>query len=107
MPSVQIDPDFPVIPVRAIENQATEAFKKVQIDTIAQFRGGKLSKEDAQLQIEHFWAGALRKAAIDGDVENGSLMAGQSVGMVTKEQPVTEIIAELVSQAEDYLAEKA
>lgn len=106
MPSVQIDPDFMVIPVRAIENQATEEFKKIQLDTIASFRAGKLTKEEAQLQIEHFWAGALRKAVIDGDVERGSLMAGQSVGMVTKEQPVAEIIAELIDQANSFLAEK-
>lgn len=106
MPSVQIDPDFMVIPVRAIENHATEEFKKIQLDTIASFRAGKLSKEEAQLQIEHFWAGALRKAVIDGDVDRGSLMAGQSVGMVTKEQPVAEIIAELINQAESFLAEK-
>jgi enoyl-[acyl-carrier protein] reductase II len=106
MPSVQVDPEFMVIPVRAIENQATEEFKRVQLETIADFRAGKLSKEDAQLQIEHFWAGALRKAVIDGDVDRGSLMAGQSVGMVTKEQPVTEIIAELIDQAEKFLAEK-
>ena len=55
--------------------------------------------DEAQLAIEHFWAGALRRAVIDGDVENGSLMAGQSVGMVTTEQPIAEIIAELVDQA--------
>jgi enoyl-[acyl-carrier protein] reductase II len=36
---------------------------------------------------------------IDGDVANGSLMAGQSVGMVAREQPTAEIIAELVDQA--------
>jgi enoyl-[acyl-carrier protein] reductase II len=36
---------------------------------------------------------------IDGDVETGSLMAGQSVGMVTAEQPIADIIAELVDQA--------
>ncbi len=104
MPSVQIDPDFTVIPVRAIENQATEEFKKVQINTIADFRAGRLSKEEAQLKIEHFWAGALRRAVIDGDVEKGSLMAGQSVGMVTKEQPTTEIISELLGQAEQFLS---
>jgi enoyl-[acyl-carrier protein] reductase II len=106
MPSVQIDPDFPVIPVRAIENKATEDFKKVQLETIAAYNAGKLDKVSAQLQIEHFWAGALRKAVIDGDVENGSLMAGQSVGMVTKEQPVKEILNELIEQAENYLSEK-
>lgn len=106
MPSVQIDPDFPVIPVRAIENKATEEFKRIQIKTIADYNSGKLDKTAAQLQIEHFWAGALRKAVIDGDVENGSLMAGQSVGMVTKEQSVREILDELIGQAENYLAEK-
>jgi enoyl-[acyl-carrier protein] reductase II len=103
MPSVQIDPDFPVIPVRAIENHATEAFKRIQLETIAEFRQGKLSKEEAQLKIEHFWAGALRKAVVDGDVESGSLMAGQSVGMVTKEQPTKEIIEDLIIQANNYL----
>ena len=104
MPSVQVDPDFSVIPVRAIENFATEEFKRAQIDAIAKFKSGELDKKEAQLQIEHFWAGALRKAVIDGDVERGSLMAGQSVGMVTKIQPAQEIINELVAQAEAYLA---
>ncbi|MDB2415119.1 nitronate monooxygenase [Rickettsiales bacterium] len=102
-PSVQIDPDFPVIPVRAIENKATEDFKRMQIETIRQYNDGKLNKEEAQLKIEHFWAGALKKAAIDGDVESGSVMAGQSVGMVTKEQSCKEIIEELVSQANDFI----
>jgi enoyl-[acyl-carrier protein] reductase II len=106
MPSVQIDPNFPVIPVRAIENKATEDFKKIQLQTIADYNAGKLDKEAAQLQIEHYWAGALRKAVIDGDVENGSLMAGQSVGMVTKEQPVVEILAQLINQANVFLSEK-
>ena len=60
---------------------------------------GELSQKDAQLEIEHFWAGALRRAVIDGDVESGSLMAGQSVGLVTREQSTAEILAELVDQA--------
>jgi enoyl-[acyl-carrier protein] reductase II len=55
--------------------------------------------KDAQLEIEHFWAGALRSAVIDGDVENGSMMAGQSVGMVKEEQSTAEIIRELVDEA--------
>jgi enoyl-[acyl-carrier protein] reductase II len=104
MPSVQIDPEFMVIPVRAIENAATEEFKRAQLDAISKFKSGELDKKAAQLQIEHFWAGALRKAVIDGDVERGSLMAGQSVGMVTKIQPTQEVIDELVAQAEAYLA---
>ena len=59
---------------------------------------------EAQLQIEQFWAGALRRAVIEGDVENGSVMAGQSVGMVTREQPAAEIVAELMAEAEAALA---
>ena len=62
-----------------------------------------MEQKAAQLDIEHYWAGALRRAAIDGDVENGSLMAGQSVGMVIREQPITEIIEELVQQARQIL----
>lgn len=104
MPSVQIDPDFPVIPVRAIENKATEDFARLQIETIRKFRAGEIDKHTAQMEIEHYWAGALRKAVIEGDVENGSVMAGQSVGMVTKIQPMREIIAELVDQANRYLS---
>ena len=60
---------------------------------------GELSQGEAQLEIEHFWAGALRRAVIDGDIEGGSLMAGQSVGFVTREQSTAEIIEELLSQA--------
>ena len=54
---------------------------------------------EAQLQIEHYWAGALKRAVIEGDVETGSVMAGQSVGMVTREEPVAEIIRELADEA--------
>jgi enoyl-[acyl-carrier protein] reductase II len=99
VPSVQLDPQFPVIPVRALQNAATRAFAETQRDVIERYRKGELDQEAAQLEIEHFWAGALRRAVIDGDVESGSLMAGQSVGMVTGEQPAADILAELVEQA--------
>lgn len=104
MPSVQFDPEFPVIPVRALVNKASKEFAEVQRTVIDQYRKGELEKNDAQLKIEHYWAGALRRAVMDGDVETGSVMAGQSVGMVTCEQPAQEIIDELVQQAETYLA---
>jgi enoyl-[acyl-carrier protein] reductase II len=99
MPTVQLDENFPVIPVRALQNEGTKRFLEHQAETIRRFQSGELTKEAAQLDIEHFWAGALRRAVIDGDVENGSLMAGQSVGMVTGEQTAAEIIAELRDQA--------
>ncbi len=101
--SVQVDPRFPVISVRAIANEGGRKFIEKQRDVIARFDKGELTREAAQLEIEHFWAGALRRAAIDGDIENGSVMAGQSVGMVKKEQPIAEILAELVGQAETAL----
>lgn len=103
MPSVQYHPDFPVIPVRAIENKASEEFTRFQKETVEKVFAGAQTKEEGQLAIEHFWAGALRKAVIDGDVERGSLMAGQSVGMVNSIQSTKEIIDELVAQAEAYL----
>jgi len=99
MPSAQLDPRFPVIPVRALANRGTEAFLDIQRRVIQRYNEGALSKEAAQLEIEHFWAGALRRAVVEGDVETGSLMAGQSVGMVTREQTTAEIIEELIDQA--------
>ncbi len=60
--------------------------------------------ETAQLEIEKYWAGALRRAVIDGDVKYGSVMAGQSVGMVHVERPVIDIIAKLVAEAKEALA---
>jgi enoyl-[acyl-carrier protein] reductase II len=99
VPSVQLDPRFPVIPVRALANRATQRFTEMQRDVIDRFNRGEVSQKEAQLEIEHFWAGALRRAVIDGDVESGSLMAGQSVGMVTREQPTRDILVELVDQA--------
>jgi len=104
--SVQIDPRFPVIPVRAITNQATKEFMELQRKVIQKVDEGKLDQKEAQLEIEHFWAGALRRAAIEGDMDTGSLMAGQSVGMVTKEQSTQEIIDELVEQCKTTLAER-
>lgn len=98
MPTVQLDDAFQVIPVRALQNAGTKRFLEFQAETIRRFRAGEVEKDVAQLDIEHYWAGALRRAVIDGDVENGSLMAGQSVGMVTKEQPAAEIIKELIDQ---------
>ena len=58
----------------------------------------KISLKDAQLSIEHFWAGSLKRAVIDGDIEKGSLMAGQSVSLVKEIQSVKHIFKELIEQ---------
>ena len=95
--TTQFDPILPVIPVRALANKGTTLFNQRQRELIEEVRAGHKMRKDAQLELEHFWAGALRRAAIEGDVEYGSVMAGQSVGLVKTIQPVNEIIAELVS----------
>ncbi len=102
--SVQVDPRLPVIPVRALKNKGTEAFARKQIEVAKKLDAGEIEMGAAQLEIEHFWAGALRRAVIDGDIENGSIMAGQSVGMVKAEEPVADIMAQLVAEAEAALA---
>jgi enoyl-[acyl-carrier protein] reductase II len=104
VPSVQLDARFPVIPVRALANAGTRRFMELQREVVDRFNRGEVGQKEAQLEIEHFWAGALRRAVIDGDVENGSLMAGQSVGMVTREQSTAEVLEELVAQAIAALA---
>ncbi len=105
--SAQLDPRFPVIPVRALKNAGTEAFLEVQRQTIARVDAGELTLAEGQLAIEHFWAWARRRAVIEGDGANGSLMAGQSVGLVKAEQSAAAIIAELVAQARAHLDRRA
>ena len=105
--SVQIDPRLPVIPVRALKNAGGELFTAKQREVAQSLDEGQLVMAEAQLQIEHYWAGALRRAGVDGDIEHGSVMAGQSVGMVTREEPVTAIIAELMEEAAHALDRRA
>ena len=104
VPTVQIDARFPVIPVRAIANEGTRRFMDFQLETIEKYRRGEIELKDAQMAIEHFWGGALRRAVIEGDVENGSLMAGQSVGLVKDERPTQEIIDTLINEAAESLS---
>lgn len=64
----------------------------------------KMEQEGASFEeLEHLTLGSLRKAVIDGDVVNGSLMAGQSAGMVKKEQTCEEIMQEIVKEAEQLM----
>ncbi len=104
--SVQVDPRLPVIPVRALKNKGTEEFTAKQIEVARSLDAGEIEMGEAQLQIEHFWAGALRRAVIDGDVESGSIMAGQSVGMLKEEEPVADIIQKLMRQSEEALTRR-
>lgn len=104
--STQLDERFPVIPVRALSNKASKDFIAFQRQVIEKVNNNLLTQKEGQLEIEHFWAGALRRAVVDGDVENGSVMAGQSVGMVTTEQPLQVIMDELIAQAMGALSNR-
>lgn len=97
--TVQIDPEFPVIPVRALINKGSKGFVELQREVVEEFKAGKVSKYDGQMKIEHYWVGALRRAVIEGDVENGSLMAGQCVGMITEITSVNDVIKQLIAKA--------
>lgn len=71
-------------PVRSLRNQMTRKYQA-------------LEKEGAGFEeLELLTLGALRKAVVDGDVKNGTVMAGQIAGLIKKEQTCSEIIKELI-----------
>jgi enoyl-[acyl-carrier protein] reductase II len=97
------DSRLPAIPVRALKNEGTIEFAKLQLELLNRLDNQLIDRQKAQFEVEKFWVGALRKAVIDGDVTKGSLMAGQSVGLVDKIQPLKQIIDEMVEDAESEL----
>ncbi len=73
-------------PVRSIRNKMTKEYLR-------------LEKEGADfMELEKLTLGSLRKAVVEGDTVNGTIMAGQIAGMVKKEQPCKEIIDEIISE---------
>lgn len=73
-------------PVRSIRNKMTKEYLR-------------LEKEGADfMELEKLTLGSLKKAVVEGDVVNGTVMAGQIAGLVRKEQPCREIITEIVGQ---------
>jgi enoyl-[acyl-carrier protein] reductase II len=103
MSTPQYDSKLPVVAVRAIKNKAMDEFGQLQLKLLRDLEEGKLTREKAQYEVENFWVGGLRKAVQEGDVESGSLMAGQSVGLINCVRPMREIIETLVSDAEAEL----
>lgn len=78
-------------PVRQIRNQMTREYLR-------------LEKEGAGLEeLEYLTLGSLRKAVVDGDTINGTLMAGQIAGLVHKEQSCSEIIQEMMQETQKLL----
>ncbi len=101
----QYSAKLPVVSVRALNNHAMSHFGDLQLELLEKLRGGGITKQEAQFKVEEYWIGSLRKAAVDGDIEHGSLMAGQSVGMLDKVQPLREILEEIVGEADRALAD--
>jgi len=103
MATPQYDSRLPVVAVRAIKNRATDEFGKLQLKLLKQLENGEITREKAQYEVEKFWVGSLRKAVIEGDVDFGSLMAGQSVGLIREIKPIKEIIEKLRHDADREL----
>ncbi len=99
LPTPQFDPRVPVIPVRALQNEGTKDFTTLQLGLVAQLAREAITPQEAFHKLEEFWLGGLRRAVVDGDVEGGSMMAGQSVGLVRDRLPVAEIIEKLLLEA--------
>lgn len=83
-------------PVRAIKNKLANTYDEWEKDYIA----GKCTVED----IESLGLGKLREAMCEGNVKDGSMMAGECVALVDRIQPAAEIIAEVVAEAEEVAA---
>jgi enoyl-[acyl-carrier protein] reductase II len=103
MATPQFDSRLPVTPVRALKNDGTVEFGKLQLEVLYKLDSQQIDKQQAQYEVERFWVGALKKAVIDGDVSRGSLMAGQSVGLVDQVMPLQAIMEEFTRDAEKEL----
>ncbi len=95
----QYDSKLPVVAVRAIKNKGTDEFGKLQMRLLQEIAAGKITREKAQYEVENFWVGALRRAVVEGDVDYGSLMAGQSVGLINEIVPMQKMVNDLIKEA--------
>lgn len=78
-------------PVRCLRNQMTKEYIKKEQE------GVPFEK------LERMTLGSLRKAVMDGDILNGTVMAGQIAGLVSKRQSCKEIMQEIMTEAEKLL----
>ena len=81
-------------PIRVLRNKMTREYLRMEAEGVG------------LEELEMLTLGSLRKAVMEGDVVNGSLMAGQIAGMVKKEQTCREIIEEIMTEAEKLLCQK-
>ncbi len=81
-------------PIRSLKNQMTRKYLQME-------ENGATFEE-----LESLTVGSLRKAVVEGDVKNGTVMAGQIAGMIKKKQTCKEIIVELVDEAVQIMNER-
>ncbi|MDD2388624.1 MAG: nitronate monooxygenase [Desulfobacterales bacterium] len=103
MATPQFDSRLPVIPVRSLKNEGTVKFGKLQLELLQKLDENEIDRVEAQHEVERFWIGALRNAVVEGDIKGGSIMAGQSVGLVDTVKRIREIMSEMVNDAETEL----
>ena len=99
----QYDSKLPVVAVRALRNKGMDNFGKLQLRLLKELEAGTCHRQDAQEEVEKYWMGALRRAAVEGDIDFGSLMAGQSVGLVDSEMSIQQLVDELLNDGEAAL----
>lgn len=101
--SIQISPELPVVGVRCLKNKAGAEFSQLQIDLLKKVQNDELGKDEALMEIEKYWMGGLKKAVLDGNIEEGSVMAGQSVGIINDIIPMKHVFNNIVTEAEEEL----
>lgn len=79
-------------PVRGIKNELTKRYHELE------------EKSSTLMELEELTLGSLRKAAYEGDVENGSIMSGQIAGLVNEIRPVKDVIESVLEEAKEVLA---
>ena len=80
-------------PVRGIKNELTKRYHELE------------EKSSTLMELEELTLGSLRKAAYEGDVENGSIMSGQIAGLVNEIRPVKDVIEGIFEEAKKVLEE--
>lgn len=103
----QYDSKLPVVAVRALRNKGMDNFGKLQLRLLKELEAGTCHRQEAQEEVEKYWMGALRRAAVEGDIDFGSLMAGQSVGLVDSEMSIQDLVDELLNDGEAALQDIA
>ena len=70
---------------------------------LCEYRAKRLKEGAPKEEIEELGIGRLKRAVIDGDVDEGTVMAGQVAGMITKIELASEIIGDIIDSAEDIM----